>query len=152
MKRFSLCSPSTKEKVVITVDDCDAYLLRSEVWAYTPGKGCSGGITKSLCGNTRIGLGQQLLGIKDGRLQVAHHKNGDWTDFRRENLIVTTRAEHLDIIRQRRESGKCLKGHDLTLPGGMYEDGGCRVCHRHSAKMAKLKRSHTASLLNDILL
>ena len=94
-KRFVIRPPRNNPAIgtlTITVDDDDAWLLRSYCWTTQAAKGgykyprLTNAI-KPWSGSVDNGrhLGQVLLGISSGRVS---HKDGDNTNYRRSNLEV----------------------------------------------------------------
>lgn len=94
-KKFVIRPPRTNPAIgtlTITVDDDDAWLLRSYPWSVQAARGGykyprTTGAIKPWSRNTDNGrhLGQVLLGISKGRVL---HKDGDNTNYRRSNLEV----------------------------------------------------------------
>ncbi len=132
-KKFYLLLPVTKEKIVITVDDGDAYRLRSEAWRIKKNRKGIIEVYKQKHG-VSIGFGRELLGIKqDGG--SATHKIVDPTDFRRSNLVLMDRKTFIkQIALPALEAGRgwhsdrCKRGHLLTAEN-IIQNGKCgRIC------------------------
>lgn len=88
MKKFRL-----ETGHVITVDDCDAYLLRSTVWVgYTSSSGGGLGVFRKRGAHDTTNSLAHYLGSQSG-LPCVIHINGDACDFRRANLKACTREE-----------------------------------------------------------
>ncbi len=130
-KSFYLLLPRTNERVTISVDDADAWRLRSEMWRV---KKLKNGfhVYKKLHGSEE-GLGRAILGIKEDDVW-ASHKNGDSTDYRKANLIRMERSVGLKIQRMIMghdwSTGYCKRGHKMTPENRMSNGDGitCRAC------------------------
>ena len=101
-KRFYFRLPFTNEKVIVTVDDCDAHLLRSEMWRVVNHNGYIQVWKANGC-DTVLYLGREILGVPRMADNVkVFHKNGDERDFRRENLIALSSKEMMAKMNERR--------------------------------------------------
>jgi hypothetical protein len=74
----------------ILVSDQDACLLRSYVWSVKRDKVGNCTVYRNTLG-AMLTLGQHILSPPEG--SVVWHFNGDDSDFRRDNLRVSTRAD-----------------------------------------------------------
>lgn len=137
IKKFSL---SGKAKgipfsIVITLDECDAYIMRTHLWAVA--KTSSGGYYISRWMNTTsIPLSHQIISAETH--QTVRHKNGDILDFRRENLYVYTNQDEL-------LKTHCIHGHALTKDNIQNYSGNrcgyrCRTCARISSAKSIYKK------------
>lgn len=107
-KRFYFRLPVTREKVIVTVDDDDAYRLRSEHWLVRNNKGL---IELNRFNNgCLLMFGRVLLGVTADGVCVAH-KNGDSSDYRKENLVKMTRAEFNKMFREKGNAARRSQKH-----------------------------------------
>lgn len=80
---------------IVTVDDCDAYLLRSYVWRGHVRRRPSGehvSVVRGDCSTSANFLSHVILGL--GTDVVVRYRNGDSLDLRRENLEPMSRGAH----------------------------------------------------------
>jgi hypothetical protein len=92
MKRFRL-----KCGTIVTVDECDAYLLRTKVWRGH--KGNDGVVSQIVTGHT--GAHDPLHRMILPGHEVVGFRNNDATDNRRENLVGMSRADWAKWRRRR---------------------------------------------------
>ena len=118
MKRFKLKIPKSTEVAIITVDDEDAYILRSERWFAKIINKNHIHIYQKKCGVT-YHLSHRLLGINGHQDTSVYFKNRDDTDFRKENLVNATAYEYAMMLHKENaplsQYKKCAKGHILTI-------------------------------------
>jgi hypothetical protein len=81
VKRFKL--ESAGRETIITVDDCDAYLLRTQRWHWQDSHVWRG---NDYSPGGRVILSHLLMDAPKGT--AVGHLNGDVRDFRRSNLII----------------------------------------------------------------
>lgn len=136
MKRFYLYTPQ-HVKVVVTVDDEDAYRLRSERWKAYKAEDNKLHISRAHNG-VQLQLGREILNVTDPNIAVVHC-NQDSTDYRRKNLALVPRSAFI-VSRSRtvlaHAMKECLNGHKMT-PKNAYSYGGrvqCRICMAARAK------------------
>lgn len=88
MKRFSIKSKQFGV-VIVTVDDEDAYLLRSNIWT------CSGKQTP-IIKRTILGTSKCLSHVimEPNTIEYVSHINGCQLDFRKTNLLLKTRKNY----------------------------------------------------------
>jgi hypothetical protein len=109
---------------IITLDDDDAYLLRSQHWCLqsngngkfvyrfkNAASGTANGATKKYShrgqqGADREHLSHVIMGIAGQAGMYVEHINGDWRDFRRCNLSVKTRA---DAMRDKAPTARAIQ-------------------------------------------
>jgi hypothetical protein len=85
-------------------------------------------------------------GVELGDRQV-HHRNGDKTDNRLENLAVVTAAEHSQIHWDERRPDSCPKGHEFTTENTARNPSGwryCKQCNRDRARANKQRAKQAA--------
>lgn len=152
MKKFFLILPVTKSKIVITVDDQDAYRLRGEPWLIRRAMGSLQVYRKAL--GVNLSLAREILGVSDEGLCVIH-VNNDATDFRRVNLKIISKAELLERARDLKKSntkyGYCVRGHALTPENIMDNgyNGSCKTCHMKARRRSYQKRKRTHEFMAE---
>lgn len=155
-KRFWLRVSTTKERITITVDDDDAWRLRNQQWLAKKGK-TAFSIYRKNCGTTET-LAREVLGLgiqKNGVCVI--HKNSDFTDFRKANLLVTERRVELQLARIDShigfEAGQCKAGHDLSILG-TYSNGKARLicaqCHKDRARSDYRKKKEWNAMADAV--
>ena len=110
MKRFKLQTGQ-----VITVDDRDAYLLRSYVWHGSTSARSPGTLTvrRASAGHRQVLLSHEVLGVPEGAEVYVIHGNGDLADFRRANLVSLDRdgwKAHMSVTTKARRAENALLG------------------------------------------
>jgi hypothetical protein len=130
-KKFYLMLPS-RRKVIITVDDDDAWRMRSENWRIR----LNGNVYEVYRSNGGVTMmfGRTIMGIVKDDVCVSH-KNNDCTDFRKENLKVFERNNFTyEVLHKLGDhakgwpSGKCKRGHLMTPDNIMTNGKNPRVC------------------------
>lgn len=152
MKKFFLFTPQ-REKVVITVDDDDAWRLRNQLWKAKRNQSCIEiYLHRYQC---IFALGREILGVADEGVCVIH-KNGNSLDFQKGNLEPVSKIEHSSKLHLRRRQLKfnmCGRGHALTADNIYICGGGvvCRTCNIASGKKRYKKRMAAAQFVNETL-
>lgn len=114
----------------IRVDDQDAYILRSQVWVLK--RKITGFQVLRRINGVDVSLEQYLIDAPS-HLTV-QHKNGNTSDFCRENLRFGLAAD----------SEVCINGHALT-PENTYADGTkrgayCKTCNQKAVLKYRIKK------------
>lgn len=83
MKRF-LVTNKLGEKVVVTLDDADAYVMRSLRWGHRLNSSQRREVSAQTSTHERTELGRYLMGAKRG--EWVEYQNLNHLDFRRANM------------------------------------------------------------------
>lgn len=119
----------------VKVDDCDAHILRGQVWQLKAGKYR---FLRRYIDSAEVNFGKYILGHpQDGNALL--HRNGDSLDYRRANLYVMDKKDWQKMtgtlataLAVTAHAGRFQCGH--AKRGNTATHGQCSICQNEASK------------------